>query len=61
MKSRGRGVLVAIAFIIAFWLVWSRLNIHIWIRLSGWQALVMFGGLVLAIFLVLEHIVNRTR
>lgn len=61
MKSRGRGVLVAIAFIIAFWLVWSRLNIHIWIRLSGWQALIIFGALVLAIFLVLEHVVNRTR
>lgn len=61
MKSRGRGLLVGLAVVIAFWLVWSRLHIHLWINLSGWQALVMFAVLVLGIFLVLEHLVNRTR
>jgi len=47
--------------LIVFWLVWSRLRIHVWIRLSGWQALLTFGVAALAIFLVLEHLVNRER
>ncbi|MGD9100050.1 MAG: hypothetical protein PVF45_06185 [Anaerolineae bacterium] len=61
MKSRNRGFLLGIAVIIVFWLIWSRLRIHFWIHLSGWQALITFGVAVLAIFLVLEHLVNRTR
>ncbi len=61
MKANNRGFLLAIAVLIVFWLVWSRLRIHVWIRLSGWQSLVMFGVAALAIFLVLEHLVNRER
>jgi hypothetical protein len=58
---RSQELLVGIALLAAFWLIWNRLRIHVWVRLSGFQLLVLFGVLALAIFLVLEHLVNRTR
>jgi hypothetical protein len=61
MKSRGQGLFIGIAIVIAFWLIWSRLRIHVWVRLSGWQLLALFAVLALAIFLVLDHLLNRSR
>ena len=61
MKKKSQQWLVGVAILIAFWLIWSRLRVHIWVRLSGVQSLLVFAVLVVGIFLVLEHIVNRTR
>jgi hypothetical protein len=61
MRKRSQGLLIGIAVIIAFWLIWSRLRIHVWVSLSGWQLVALFAALALAIFLVLDHILNRTR
>ncbi len=61
MKKKSQQWLVGVAILIAFWLIWSRLRVHIWVRLSGTQSLIIFAVLVVGIFLVLEHIVNRTR
>jgi hypothetical protein len=61
MKKRSQNLLIGIAIIIAFWLIWNRLRIHVWVRLSGWQLLAVFAVLALGIFLALDHIVNRTR
>jgi hypothetical protein len=61
MKSRGQGLLIGIAIVIAFWLIWSRLRIHVFVRVSGLQLLGLFAVLAIAIYLVLDHLVNRTR
>ena len=61
MKKRSQNLLIGIAIIIAFWLIWNRLRIHVWVRLSGLQLLALFAVLAMAIFLALDHIVNRTR
>jgi hypothetical protein len=61
MRSRGQGLLVGIALVVAFWLIWSRLRIHVWVRLSGLQLLGLFAVLALAVYLVLDHLANRTR
>jgi len=61
MKSRGQGLFIGIAIVIAFWLIWSRLRIHVWVHLSGWQLLALFAVLALGIFLVLDHVANRSR
>lgn len=61
MRSRGRGLLMGIALAVAFWFIWSRLRIFVWVRLSGLQLLGLFAVLAVAIFLVLDHLVNRTR
>ncbi len=45
----------------AFWLIWRQLRLVVWVRLSGWQLLGLFGVLALGIFLVLDHLVSRTR
>lgn len=59
MKERTRSVLFVIALLIAFWLVWSRLRINVWVRLSGWSALLGLAGLAVVIFLLLDHLINR--
>jgi len=61
MKGRSQGLLIGIAIVIAFWLIWSRLRIHLFVRLSGLQLLALFAVLAVGIFLVLDHLVNRTR
>jgi hypothetical protein len=61
MKARAQGLLVGIAVVAAFWLIWSRLRIHVWVRLSGWQLLVLFVALALGIFLVLDYFFNRAQ
>jgi hypothetical protein len=61
MKSRSQNLLLGIAVIIAFWLIWSRLHIHVWVHLSGWGLVALFVVLALAIFLVLDHLINRAR
>ncbi len=59
MKERSRRILFAIAVLIVFWLIWSRLRIHVFVRLSGWGAVFWLIVLVLAVFLVLDHLINR--
>jgi hypothetical protein len=61
MKGRSQGLLIGIAIVIAFWLIWSRLRIHLFVRLSGLQLLALLAVLAVGIFLVLDHLVNRTR
>jgi len=61
MKSRSQGLWVGVAIVIAFWLIWSRLRIHVWVQLSGWQLLLLFGVLALGVFIALDHLLNRTR
>ncbi len=60
-RSRGGGCLLGLAILLAFWLIWRQLRLVVWVRLSGWQLLGLFGVLALGIFLVLDHLVNRTR
>ena len=61
MKNYSQRFLIGIAVLVAFWLIWSRLRIHVWVNLSGWQLMVLFAVLVLGIFLVLEHLISRAR
>ncbi len=57
----GRSVLLTAAVLIAFWLVWSRLRFIVWVQASFWQVLLVMGVIVLALFLGLDHLFNRTR
>lgn len=61
MRSRSQGFLIGVAILIAFWLIWSRLRIHVFVRLSGAQLLALMAVLAVAVFLVLDHLINRTR
>ena len=59
MKRASRGLLFGIAFLIIFLLVWEKVRIWINISLSLSQALLVFGGAVLVLYLVLDHLINR--
>ncbi len=61
MKPRVRSLLLTVAVLIAFWLIWSRLNFVVLVRASFWQILLVFGVLAVVIFLGLDHLINRDR
>ena len=60
-NNRSANLLLGIAFAIAFWLVWSRLRIIVWVNMPWYALLAVMIGLALAIFLVLDHLINRSR
>ena len=59
MKRVSRQFLLGVSVAIIFALVWQKLNISVFIRLSGWSALAVFGVLVLVLFLALDHLFNK--
>lgn len=61
MKPRARSLLLTVAVLIAFWLIWSRLNFVVFVHASFWQILLGFGVLALVVFLGLDHLINRSR
>ncbi len=58
---RFSAVAVTIAVLVAFWLIWSKLHIIVWVQATFWQILLLFAVLAVAIFLGLDHLFNRTR
>ncbi len=54
MRRLTRRVLLGLAFVFAFILIWQKLHIVVWIRASFGQLLLLFVGLAIAIYLVLE-------
>lgn len=61
MNRAGRPLLVTIAVLVAFWLIWSKLHIVVWVHAEFWQILLLFSVLAVAIFLGLDHFFNRSR
>jgi hypothetical protein len=61
MARRGKSLAITLAVVIAFWLIWSRLRIIVWVQASFWQILILFAVLAVALFLGIDHLLNRTR
>ena len=61
MSRRGTSLAITAAVLIAFWLIWSKLRIIVWVQASFWQILLLFAVLAIVIFLGLDHLLNRTR
>jgi hypothetical protein len=61
MGGKGRSLAVSLAVLIAFWLIWSRLRIMVWVQASFWQILLLFAVLAVALFLGIDHLFNRSR
>jgi hypothetical protein len=47
--------------IVLFALIWSKLRVVLFINLSLWQAILIFGGTAVILFLVIDHLINRSR
>jgi hypothetical protein len=58
---RYNALAVTIAVLVAFWLIWSRLHIVVWVQATFWQILLLFAVLAVVIFLGIDHLFNRTR
>ncbi len=54
MRKATRRLLMGLALIFAFLLIWQKLHIVVLVRANFWQLLGLFGILALAIYLVLE-------
>lgn len=61
MRRRLSSLAITLAVVIAFWLIWSRLRIIVWVQASFWQILILFAVLAIALFLGIDHLLNRTR
>ncbi|MCX6030825.1 MAG: hypothetical protein NT169_16215 [Chloroflexi bacterium] len=61
MRRRVSSLAITLSVVIAFWLIWSRLHIIVWVQASFWQILIVFAVLAVALFLGIDHLLNQTR
>lgn len=61
MRRRGTSLSITLAVLFAFWLIWSKLRIVIWVQASFWQILLLFAVLAVVLYLIIDHLLNRTR
>lgn len=52
-------VLLVVAFLFA--IIWPKVRIFIFIPMSIGQALLIFGVAALVLFLIIDHLLNRSR
>ena len=60
-RRSGTTFAITAAVLIAFWLIWSRLRIVVWVQASFWQILLLFAILAIVLFLGIDHLLNRQR
>ena len=61
MSRRNNKWIAGLALVAAFWLIWSRLHIVVWVNASFWQIALAIVVVAAAIYLVVDHLINRTR
>jgi hypothetical protein len=61
MRARSRSLLFTIALVIALYLVWRKVRIVFIVPLTPWQLALLLLVIAVVIFLLLDHIFNRTR
>ena len=57
--TRNRKIALALAILLAFWLVWSRMRIYVWLHASLWPVVVVLIGLALALYLGISALTER--
>jgi len=61
MRARSRSLLFTIALVIALYLVWRKVRIVFIVPLTPWQLALLLLVIAVIIFLLLDHLFNRTR
>ncbi len=61
MRSRHRSLLFTIALVIALYLVWRKVRFVFIVPLTPWQFALLLLVIAVIIFLLLDHLINRTR
>ncbi len=60
-RRRGTTAAITLVVLIAFWLIWSKLRIVVWVQASFWQILLLMLILAVALFLGIDYLLNRSR
>ena len=60
MRNITRRLLWGLAFLFAFVLIWRRVRIVFFVRVSFWQLLLLFVGLAFGIYLLFEILLGRS-
>lgn len=58
MKQVSSRLLLLVSVIVVLGAVWQKLHIGIMIHLNGWQGLLFLGIGIIALFLLLDHLLN---
>lgn len=61
MTKISRKFILLTVIIILFALVWSKLRIVVFVGLSLFQAVLIFGVTAVVLFLIIDHLINRSR
>ncbi len=61
MRPRHRSLLFTIALVIALYLVWRKVRFVFIVPLTPWQFALLLLVIAVIIFLLLDHLINRTR
>ena len=61
MKSRLSGLLLAIVAAVVLWYILSRMHFVILVPVPWWMFLLLILGVILVLYLALDHLINRTR
>ena len=56
---RRKKIVLTLALLLAFWLVWSRVRIYLWLHASLWPVVLVLIGLALALYLGLSALIER--
>jgi hypothetical protein len=60
MKIPRKFILLTV-IIILFALIWSKLRVVVFVGLSLFQAVLIFGVTAVVLFLIIDHLINRSR
>jgi hypothetical protein len=58
---RRKKIVLTLALLLAFWLVWSRVRIYLWLHASLWLVVLVLIGLALALYLGVSALLERRR
>ena len=61
MRSRSRRLLFIIALVIALYMVWTKVRFVFFVNLEVWQFALLLLVIAVVIFLLLDHLFNRSR
>lgn len=61
MRRHSRSLLFTIALVVALYLVWRKVRFVFIVPLTPWQFGLMLLIIAVVIFLLLDHLLNRTR
>jgi hypothetical protein len=61
MRARSKSFLFTVALVIALYLVWRKVRIVFFVPLTPWQFALLLLIIAVIIFLLLDHLLNRSR